>query len=323
MIANRVGLRFTIVTYNILSQSLLNRYRHLYSRCDSSNLEWPGRGQRILRELLGDRADIICLQEVERDHLRYLFRPKLDSKGYDCLYKQKTNDRIDGCAIFYKRSRFQLTDFREVEFHRRDLSRLLVRDNVGLIAVLKPRDADMDDSRIVIANTHLYFNPKSCQIRLTQLRYFLSELEKMSHENRGDTRKRSQHYPTILCGDLNSRPGSKLLGYISPKLRDHEQYKDDYLCEESDGGCVDDSSLTNYNHPFNFSPVYHPHDDDGRRLVSTFDGTMVDHIFYTPELHLVSYKNLLTDRQLSDVGPIPNNQFPSDHISLVATFSLE
>ncbi|KVH94700.1 Endonuclease/exonuclease/phosphatase [Cynara cardunculus var. scolymus] len=54
---------FTVLSYNILSDSYATS--DLYSYCPSWALSWPYRRQNLLREIVGYRADIVCLQEVE------------------------------------------------------------------------------------------------------------------------------------------------------------------------------------------------------------------------------------------------------------------
>lgn len=53
---------FTVLSYNILSDAYATN--ELYSYCPSWALSWPYRRQNLLREIVGYRADIVCLQEV-------------------------------------------------------------------------------------------------------------------------------------------------------------------------------------------------------------------------------------------------------------------
>lgn len=53
---------FTVLSYNILSDVYATN--DLYSYCPSWALSWPYRRQNLLREIVGYRADIVCLQEV-------------------------------------------------------------------------------------------------------------------------------------------------------------------------------------------------------------------------------------------------------------------
>lgn len=53
---------FTVLSYNILSDVYATS--ETYSYCPSWALSWPYRRQNLLREIVGYRADIVCLQEV-------------------------------------------------------------------------------------------------------------------------------------------------------------------------------------------------------------------------------------------------------------------
>lgn len=56
---------FTVLSYNILSDAYATN--EVYSYCPSWALSWPYRRQNLLREIVGYRADVVCLQEV-RNH---------------------------------------------------------------------------------------------------------------------------------------------------------------------------------------------------------------------------------------------------------------
>lgn len=53
---------FTVLSYNILSDTSASS--DLYSYCPPWALSWPYRRQNLLREIVGYRADVVCLQEV-------------------------------------------------------------------------------------------------------------------------------------------------------------------------------------------------------------------------------------------------------------------
>ena len=67
----------------------------------------------------------LCSQEVQSTHFADFWRPRLAEDGYDAIFKKKGNDMyisgnvaaIDGCATFFKRSRFNLVKKYEVLLH--------------------------------------------------------------------------------------------------------------------------------------------------------------------------------------------------------------
>lgn len=289
----------------------------MYYNCDPEDLEWPKRGHKIVKELLDTRPDIICLQEVQNDHLQTLYRPRLNKNGFNCLFKAKTGVKVDGCAIFYRRNLFRLHQYKPVEFNRVDLSDILNRDNVGHIAVLKPRLTRLTDSLLVVANTHLLFNPNRTDIRLAQIKLLLSELEFMSFTNDSDGIK-IQH-PTILCGDLNSNPDSQVVNFIMNKTSPSQANSHQTNNDEDAKPC---EYLQNLRHPFDFKSAYQFKHKSDQAFVTTFANSIVDYIFYTPNLQLETFRELLTEEEMRDVIPIPNSEFPSDHLSLTAQFSI-
>ena len=56
-------LEFKVMSYNILAQDLLQMHPYLYHHHDRQALQWQNRYKLILREILEERPDILCLQE--------------------------------------------------------------------------------------------------------------------------------------------------------------------------------------------------------------------------------------------------------------------
>uniref|UniRef100_S4RLU3 Angel homolog 2 (Drosophila) n=1 Tax=Petromyzon marinus TaxID=7757 RepID=S4RLU3_PETMA len=209
--ADVLGLRnqmaFSVMTYNILSQTLLEDNAYLYRHCNRSVLEWAYRFPNLIQEIERFNADVLCLQEVQKDHYIDQLKPHLIKLGYSCHYKMRTGDKNDGCAICFKRSRFSLRSWHAVEYYRPGVS-LMDRDNVGTIAVLQPLPQEVVHPLtpyVCIANTHLLFNPKRGDIKLAQLALLLAEIDKVSDGGR---------LPVLLCGDFNSVPGSPLYHFL-------------------------------------------------------------------------------------------------------------
>nr|XP_033793779.1 protein angel homolog 2 [Geotrypetes seraphini] len=197
---------FSVMSYNILSQDLLEDNSHLYNHCRKPVLIWRYRFPNILRELKELDADILCLQEVQEDHYRTQIRPSLESLGYQCEYKMRTGRKPDGCAICFKLCKFTLLSSNPVEFYRQDIP-LLDRDNIGLVLLLQPRLKGISPT-ICVANTHLLYNPRRGDIKLTQLAILLAEIAGVALQKDGS------FCPIVLCGDFNSVPGSPLHSFI-------------------------------------------------------------------------------------------------------------
>ncbi|KAG1655537.1 Protein angel 2 [Nymphon striatum] len=196
---------FTVMTYNVLAQNLLSTNSHLYSHCLDSILSWEHRSSAILHEITGYQPQILCLQEVKEDHFESFFKPKLELLGYCGLYKKRTGDKSDGCALFYAKAAFNLLQVVNIEF-RKSHVQLMDRDNVAIVALLQP--VSSIDCKVCVATTHLLFNPKRSDIRFAQMATLLAEIEKLSCEVVG------QYHPIILCGDFNFEPYSQLYKFL-------------------------------------------------------------------------------------------------------------
>ncbi|MCO5613501.1 hypothetical protein L7F22_067778 [Adiantum nelumboides] len=81
---------FTVLSYNVLAD--LYATSDMYSYCPPWALSWAYRRQNLLREIVGYRADILCLQEVQSDHFDEFFQPELEKHGYVAVYKKKTTE---------------------------------------------------------------------------------------------------------------------------------------------------------------------------------------------------------------------------------------
>uniref|UniRef100_A0A8C8SBF3 Angel homolog 2 n=1 Tax=Pelusios castaneus TaxID=367368 RepID=A0A8C8SBF3_9SAUR len=206
---------FTVMSYNILSQNLLEDNSHLYKHCRWPVLIWGYRFPNILQEIKQLDADVLCLQEVQEDHYGMDIKPSLETLGYHCEYKMRTGRKPDGCAICFKISKFNLISSKPVEFFRHDIP-LLDRDNVGLVLLLKPRFHCKATAAVCIANTHLLYNPRRGDIKLTQLAMLLAEIASIAHQKDGS------FCPIIICGDFNSVPGSPLYSFIKEGKLNYE-----------------------------------------------------------------------------------------------------
>ncbi|XP_078428045.1 DNAse I-like superfamily protein [Wolffia australiana] len=206
--------RFSVLSYNILADYLARDHRSkLYFHVPPEILDWEWRKHRLLIEFGLWSPDIMCLQEVDRFPD---LEEELNRRGYSGVWKMRTGDAVDGCAIFWRESRFVLRHVEHIEF-----AKLGLRDNVAQICVFestrsqrsKFAEASTDGldppgiDRIVVCNIHVLFNPKRGDIKLGQVRTLLNQAHTVS--------KAWNDAPVIICGDFNSIPMSPLYNFIS------------------------------------------------------------------------------------------------------------
>lgn len=113
---------------------------------------------------------------MQEKYLNEFLKP-FKELGYKYLYKKQTNNKEDGLLLLYHSDQFNLVDYMKVEFYQPGI-KLLNRDNVGIVAKLSFRDSP--NTQIVVATTHLLFNPRRNDIRLAQTQLLLTEIEKIA-----------------------------------------------------------------------------------------------------------------------------------------------
>ena len=99
---NHQAVQFTILSYNVLAQELLEEHTYLYKRVEQDALMWEKRAGRILREVVDCDADVLCLQEVQASHYDTFFTPQLSKLGFEGIFKKRTGDKPDGKNTYYK-----------------------------------------------------------------------------------------------------------------------------------------------------------------------------------------------------------------------------
>ncbi|KAH6760669.1 hypothetical protein C2S51_017618 [Perilla frutescens var. frutescens] len=207
--------RFTVLSYNILGDYLATEHWHkLYFHIPPYIMDWNWRKKNIIFELGLWSADILCFQEVDRFQD---IEAELKPRGYSGIWKMRTGQPVDGCAIFWRSSRFKLVHEESIEYNK-----LGLRDNVAQICVFESLNGQKNSSgastlstspassnRVVVCNIHVLFNPKRGEIKLGQIRILLERANAVS--------KLWDDAPVVLCGDFNCTPKSPMYNFIKEK----------------------------------------------------------------------------------------------------------
>lgn len=306
-----------LLQWNILSQTL-GQNNDGFVRCPEEALTWEHRKFLIVQEILQNNPDVVCLQEV--DHYKFLenvlgtqnyagiFFPKPDSP---CLYIEENNGP-DGCAIFYKRDKFELKNFRT---HILEVWRVQ-SNQVAIAAILEEKATGRE---ICVCTTHLKARHGSL-------------LSKLRNEQGKDlirfVKNFAENRPILISGDFNAEPIEPVYSTIlsSEGLNLSSAYadiKDDLEelepleknCEDEDGqteveSCVQKSA--NREPPYTTWKIR----EDGEVCHT------IDYVFYTKDQ--LKVKNCLEFPQGDEIGKnrTPSYQYPSDHFSLVCDFEL-
>ncbi|XP_011335312.1 protein angel isoform X2 [Ooceraea biroi] len=198
-----------LLSFNILAQNLLEDHSYLYMNHNKKALNWKIRKPLVIQEILDAEANVICLQEVQEDHLLDI-TTSFKQLRFDYLYKKRTNDKRDGLLLLYRSDHLVLMEYAKVELYQSGVE-LLNRDNVGMIAKFALRDSPQ--TQIVVATTHLLYNPKRNDVRLAQVQLLLAEIERIAFVE--NTISGPKYLPILLAGDFNLEPFTGVYKFLT------------------------------------------------------------------------------------------------------------
>ncbi|KAK3826044.1 MAG: Endonuclease/exonuclease/phosphatase [Benniella sp.] len=330
---------FTMFCYNILAENYATP--QMYGYTPSWALTWEYRKELILQEILAYGADIICLQEVESGQYEDYFKEQMKLQAdYDGVFWPKSRaktmgekDRrtVDGCATFFKASKFNLIDKHLVEFNHTALqrpdfrksedmfNRVMTKDQIAVITLLEHKETR---NRVVVANTHIYWDPLFKDVKLVQVAMLMDELDKLSTQwanlpGAGSNVLASStggKLPTLICGDFNSQRLSGVYEFLvkGAVAQGHDDFGDHAYGTYTSEGLAHKMTLrSSYGDgnelPFtNYTPTF---------------AAVIDYIFYSSNyLSVLGLLGGVEREYMSRVVGFPNAHFPSDHVPILAEF---
>ncbi|SZF01467.1 unnamed protein product [Blumeria hordei] len=356
-----------VFSFNILSDQACTQ--RLYGYTPQAALSWEHRREAVLKEITTSNADFVCLQEVDTDTFREYFSTKLAYVEYKGVFwprsraktmSEKDAKNVDGCATFYKHQKYilldkQLVDFANIAINRPDMknqhdifNRVMPRDHIGVVCFFENR---LTGSRLILVNTHIFWDPVYADVKLIQTAILLSEVSRLAEKyakwgpckenkayspddqkassNEGDdqTPQPSKEYdsktqiPLIICSDLNSTSSSSVFELLA---RGNVRPNHPELGGRSYGNFTKDG----IDHPFSLKSAYTNLDKSQDSVPFTnytpgFRG-VIDHIWYsTNALENISLLGQVDPEYMKTVPGFPNHHYPSDHLSLMAEFAVK
>uniref|UniRef100_A0A3Q3VSV6 Nocturnin n=1 Tax=Mola mola TaxID=94237 RepID=A0A3Q3VSV6_MOLML len=287
-----------IMQWNILAQAL-GEGKDGFIRCPPDALNWQERKYLILEEILTYRPDILCLQEV--DHYYDTFQPIMASIGYHGSFLAKPsspcldveqNNGPDGCALFYRHSRFSL----QATAHLRLSAMMLPTNQVAIVQTL---NCQLTGQQLCVAVTHLKARSGWERLRSAQGADLLQRLRSITTQGGSRREAAPGSVPLIVCGDFNAEPTEDVYQrFSSSPLGLNSAYK----LLSSDGQT---------------EPAY----TTWKIRLTGESCSTLDYIWYSRDALIVE---CLLDIPTEDqIGPdrLPSYHYPSDHLSLLCDIS--
>ncbi|KAH6944668.1 hypothetical protein HPB50_004445 [Hyalomma asiaticum] len=319
--------RFRCISYNLLADVYADtKFTRsvLFPYCPAHALDLSYRKQLLVKELLGYKGDLMCLQEVDRRVFKEDLDPILGDHGFNGCYTEKCSPMAEGVACFYRLSKFRalhehsivlatemtqepvLSDILESinkNEHLRD--RILNLPTALQILLLEP--LEMPGRLLLVANTHLYYHPDSDHIRLLQAYCCIRLIEWLQG-------KYTEEYgvvpAVIFAGDFNSCPAFGVYqlmtsGYVPTDSKDWCSNVEEAVVGLEARQQIPLASACGI-------PSY-------TNYTKGFQGCL-DYIFYDyMQLVREHVVPMPTHEQVTQEEALPSAHFPSDHVAQVAT----
>lgn len=321
-----------------------------------------------MKELRHRDADFLALQEVSTEAFRDDLSPELAKLDYKGVQWPKTRAKtmgekdamtVDGCAVFYKQSKWillekQVVEFATIAINRPDMknqhdvfNRVMPKDNIAVVCFFESR---LTGARLILVNAHLTWEVALADVKLIQTGILMEQVNKLAEKfakmpplkekkmivlptDEGEVRPPqiepgpSQEYrsstdiPIMVCGDFNSTQDSSVCELLG-KGRvppDHPE-----LAGFQYGSFTRDG----IEHPFSLRDAY-AHIKNSADEIPFTNYTpgfadVIDYIYYSA--NSLEVVELLGGPDHSDwkrFPAFPYWWYPADHIQLMAEFVIK
>ncbi|KAK4553429.1 Glucose-repressible alcohol dehydrogenase transcriptional effector [Recurvomyces mirabilis] len=356
--------KFSVCSWNILCDRAATAQAYGYTPSDA--LAWDRRRSMILNEVTDRNADILCLQEIDVENYNEYFRPNLATEDYKGVFwpkgrAQTMGEResriVDGCAIFFKNSKYIQLDKQMIQFSRDALqrpdmkgeadvyNRIMPKDHIAIVLFLENRATG---SRLIVVNTHLAWEGWQADVKLVQVGVLMDQLTKLTERyakwepctdkelfkfaamdrEDGLPEPRVEHAPSmkydaptqiplLVCGDFNSLGDSGVYDLIT---------QGSLSSSHSDFGDhkYGDFTRNGISHPFSFKSVYSNIGNWPWTNYTPDFREIIDYVWYsTNSLQPTGLLGEVDQEYMKRVPGFPNWHFPSDHLALFAEFQVK
>uniref|UniRef100_A0A915PFB4 Endonuclease/exonuclease/phosphatase domain-containing protein n=1 Tax=Setaria digitata TaxID=48799 RepID=A0A915PFB4_9BILA len=341
-----------VISYNILADLYLDlklKQEDLYfPYCAKEYQDYTYRYPILLREILGYQADIIFLQEVdERLWLRFL-PYVMSSNGYDCYFKKKGMKVNEGLVVCFRKELFRFLESHDMWlpdllnsgvysenddiielFKNNDELKTMFMSKPAVIQVLAVDSSSLfaeESSILLLANTHLYFDPRFEIIKILQSLLCTRWITRLAANYANRNPKANLHI--LFAGDFNSTPDGAVYrlistGKISIKREwfayNHSLQSDVNFSIQSSPSSfklkltslADETQFTNYTRHCRY---------DGQ--IAGFEGCL-DYIWGSVNVKVQKVIPVPPKELAKKYVALPSKISPSDHLPLVCDIQLQ
>eukprot|EP01080_Neovahlkampfia_damariscottae_P000641 gene641-8144_t len=328
-----------VLQYNVLNPK--NLYRDQFPWASKKCLKWSYRKPNLLKEIQSANPDIFTLQECS--FFDEFWKPEFTKLGYEGYYKEQKNS---GVSIFLKKElnkEFDLKIIEKVEVNFNELHDLFEEEdkierfkmnNVALILVAQyVHKETKEEFNFIVATTHLYWSCDYYIVRMLQMAKLGKTINELKYK-----------YPVIMAGDFNYTPddieyeyftgcfevddGSKILTKVKERDFTNKEFIEKYLKQiQVVGKLLENMKIPKFKSSYSEYTKLIKSDHKNMDLyvgeppytVHAGISICLDYIYYLGDELKVRNILKIPDEEAFDQG-IPNDQFSSDHISLMTEF---
>ena len=358
--------RFSVVSWNTLCDRAATQA--MYGYAPSGALAWERRKSLILDELKDRNADILALQEVDIENYNEFFAPNLASSDYKGVFQAKGRARtmsekeakiVDGCATFYKGSKYLLLQKHVINYsheaiNRPDMkgehdvyNRVMPRDHIALVLFLENRQTG---TRLIVVNTHLTWEVWFSDVKIIQVAILMELLAKKADEYARwpPTKEKDREMFRYANQDGVDVPDEVKSEPVQSATYETGTQIPTLVCGDfnstHDSGVYDlitQGSLSNshselgnqkygdftrngMNHPFSLKSSYSSIGELPFTNWTPDFRNVIDYIWYsTNSLQVTGLLGEVDPQYMSCVPGFPNYHFPSDHLLLMSEYSVK
>ncbi|KAL2890592.1 Glucose-repressible alcohol dehydrogenase transcriptional effector [Ceratocystis lukuohia] len=361
--------RIKVFTWNVLCDKYATPQTYGYT--PSNALSWDYRKQVIFEEIQEQNADFLCLQEISTEAFKEDFSPQLAQYDYKGVQWPKSRAKtmpekdalgVDGCAVFWKNSKFilldkQLIEFASIAINRPDMknqhdvfNRVMPRDNIAVICFLESR---VTGARLILVNVHLTWDSALADVKTIQTGIMMEHVTKLAEKYARWPALKDKKQIVIPKSDDPSDPPPQPPVEPAPS-QDYRNNTDIPLIVCGDFNSLADSSVyelmsmgrvdpdheeirkyqygsftrVGIEHPFSLRDAYtHLKGTPDEMAFTNYTpgfADVIDYLWYsTNTLEVVELLGPPDRQALQRIPAFPTYHFPADHIQIMAEFVIK